>query len=45
VTELQTIGGLLLDLESRNGIDDISDTMVAEVQLELMKRVKSQEAE
>jgi hypothetical protein len=38
VTELQTIGGLLLDIELRNGMDDISD-MIAEIRIEMEEGV------
>jgi hypothetical protein len=37
---LQTIGGLLLDLELRNGMDDISDMIAEEMPIEMEERVE-----
>jgi hypothetical protein len=34
VTELQTIGGLFLDIELRNGMDDISDMIIIPIEME-----------
>ena len=45
VTELQTIGGLLLDIELRHGMDDISDMIAEEIPIEMEEGVEESSEE
>jgi predicted hydrocarbon binding protein len=45
VTELQTIGGLLLDIELRNGMDDLSYMIAEEIPIEMEEGVDEESSE
>jgi hypothetical protein len=45
VTELQTIGGLLLDIEFRNGMDDLSYMIAEEISIEMEEGVDEESSE
>jgi hypothetical protein len=45
VIELQTIGGLLLDIELRHGMDDISDMIAEEILIEMEEGVYEESSE
>jgi hypothetical protein len=45
VTELQTFGGLLLDIEFRNGMDDLSYMIAEEIPIEMEEGVDEESSE